>query len=97
MQWDRNSRARFRKPCAVRHQFGVIVCNWSFQYDLRSRSAANTSAEDFLADGIVDFGQRRKIELEAHHLDQPRAELRIERLDQIADIGLVQVADELAQ
>ena len=53
--------------------------------------------EDFLADRIVDFGERREVEVRAHQLDQPRSQLRVERLDQIADIGLVQVADELTQ
>ena len=32
-----------------------------------------------------------------HQLDQARAQLRIERLDQIAGIGLVQVAHQLPQ
>ena len=53
--------------------------------------------EDFLADGVVDLGQRREVEVGAHQLDQARAQFRIERLDQRADVGLMQVADELAQ
>ena len=53
--------------------------------------------EDFLADGIVDLGQRREVEVVPHEPDQAGAQLRLERLDQVADIGLVQVADQLAQ
>ena len=53
--------------------------------------------EDLLADRIVDLGQGGKIEVVPHELDQPRSQLRIERLDQIADIGLMQIADQLAQ
>ena len=33
----------------------------------------------------------------SHQLDEARAQIRVERLDQIADVGLVQVADQLAQ
>ncbi len=44
--------------------------------------------EDFLADRVVDLGQRGEVEVVPHQLDQARAQLRIERLDQIADIGL---------
>ena len=53
--------------------------------------------EDFLADRVVDLGERREVELAAHQLDEARAQLRIERLDQVAGVGLVQVADELPQ
>ena len=50
--------------------------------------------EDFLADGVVDLGQRREVEVAPHQLDQARAQFRVERLDHGADIGLVQVADQ---
>ena len=53
--------------------------------------------EDFLAHGVVDLGQRRKIEVVPHQLDQAGTQLRVERLDQIADVGLVQIADQFAQ
>ena len=53
--------------------------------------------EDLLADGVVDLGQRGEVEIRAHQLDQARAQIRIERLDDVAGVGLVQVADELAQ
>ena len=53
--------------------------------------------EDFLADGVVDLGQRREIEIVPHQLDQAGAQFRVERLDQIADVGLVQIAHKLAQ
>ena len=53
--------------------------------------------EDFLADGVVDLGQRREVEIRAHQRDQARAQFRIERLDDGAGIGLVQLADQLAQ
>src|SRR4029077_12781362 len=53
--------------------------------------------EDFLADGVIDLGQRGKIEVVPHQLDELGAQIRVERLDQIADVGLVQVAYQLAQ
>ena len=53
--------------------------------------------EDLLAHRIVDFGQRREVEVGAHQLDQLRPQIGIERLDQVADIGLVQFADQRAQ
>src|SRR5215813_11367135 len=53
--------------------------------------------ENLFADGVVDLGQRRKIEVVAHQLDQLGTQLRLERLDQIADVSLVQIADEFAQ
>ena len=52
--------------------------------------------EDFLADGIVDLGQRREVEIVPHQLDEAGEQLRIERLNQVTDIGLVQVADQVA-
>ena len=53
--------------------------------------------EDLLAHRVVDFGQRREVEVLAHQLDQLRAQLGIERLDQVAGVGLVQLADQRAQ
>jgi hypothetical protein len=53
--------------------------------------------EDLLAHGVVNFGQRREVEVLAHQLNELRAELRIERLDQIAGIRLVQFANQRAQ
>jgi hypothetical protein len=48
------------------------------------------------ADGIFDLGQRREIEVASHQLDQLGTQLRLERLDQIANVGLVQIAEEFA-
>ena len=53
--------------------------------------------EDLLADGVVDLGQRREVEIRAHQLDQARTQFRIERLDDRAGVRLMQIADELAQ
>ena len=53
--------------------------------------------EDLLADGVVDLGQRGEVEIRAHQRDQARAQFRIERLDDGAGVGLVQLADQLAQ
>ncbi len=50
--------------------------------------------EDLLADRIVDLGQRGEVEVAPHQLDQARSQLRIERLDDVADVGFVQVADQ---
>ena len=53
--------------------------------------------EDLLAHRVVDFGQRREVEVLAQQLDELRAEVVIERLDQVAGIGFVQLADQRAQ
>ena len=53
--------------------------------------------EDLFADGVVDLGQRREVEIGAHQRDQARAQVRIERLENGAGIGLMQFADQLAQ
>ena len=53
--------------------------------------------EDLLADGVVDLGQRREVEVRAHQLDQARAQFRIERLEDRAGVRLMQFADKLAQ
>ena len=53
--------------------------------------------EDLLAHRVVDLGERGEVERAAHQLDQARAQLRIERLEEIADVGLVQFADQLGQ
>ena len=53
--------------------------------------------EDLLAHRVVDFGQRREVEVAAHQLDQLRPQLGIERLDQVAGVGLVQFADQRPQ
>ena len=51
--------------------------------------------EDFLADGLVDFGQRREVEIARRSARPGGAVVGIERLDQVAEIGLVQVADDM--
>ena len=53
--------------------------------------------EDFLADGVVDLGQCGEVEVRAHQRDQARAQRRVERLDDGAGVGLVQLADQFAQ
>jgi hypothetical protein len=53
--------------------------------------------EDLFADDIFDLGQRREIEVLSHQPDQLGTQLGLERLDQIADVSLVQVAEEFAQ
>ena len=53
--------------------------------------------EDFAADGVVDLGQRHPVEVVAHEADELVALLRIERLQHVAEIGFVQIADERAQ
>ena len=53
--------------------------------------------EDFLAHRVVDFGQRREVEVLAHQLDELRPQIPVERLDQVAGVGFVQFADQRAQ
>ena len=53
--------------------------------------------EDFLAHRVVDFGERGEVEVDAEQFDQARAQVGLERLDQGAVIGLVQIADQSAQ
>ena len=52
--------------------------------------------ENLFANRIVDFNQGGEVEIGAHQFDQPRALVRIERFEQIAEIGLMQFADECA-
>ena len=53
--------------------------------------------ENLLAHRVVDFGQGREVEGAAHELDQARAQLGVERFQNRADIGLMQVADQRRQ
>ena len=53
--------------------------------------------EDLAADRVVDLGQRHPVEVVAHEADELVALLRIERLQHVAEVGLVQVADETAE
>ena len=53
--------------------------------------------EDFLADRVVDLGERGEVELAAQQFDKARAQVGIERLDQVAGVGLVQLADQRLQ
>ena len=53
--------------------------------------------EDFAADRVVDLGQRHPVEVVAHEADELIALVRIERLQHVAEIGFVQVADQRAQ
>ena len=53
--------------------------------------------EDFAADRVVDLGQRHPVEIVAHEADELVALVRLERLQHVAEIGFVQVADERAE
>jgi len=53
--------------------------------------------KDFLADGIVDFVQRREVEIGAGEFHQPWPLVRIERFDQVAEVSLMEFGDNLAQ
>src|SRR5262249_39443093 len=75
---------------------GHCVVGIEFAYAFGHRLSGQLF-EDLFADGVVDLGQRRKIEVVPHQLDQPGTQLRVERLDQIADVSLMQLAGQLAQ
>jgi hypothetical protein len=49
--------------------------------------------EDFVADRIVDLGQRGEVEIDAEQLDQAGTLLRLQRLQQRAQVGFMQVVD----
>ena len=53
--------------------------------------------EDLLADVVVDLGQRVEVEVAAHDRDELCAQLRLDGLDQAAEIGFMEIAGELAQ
>ena len=53
--------------------------------------------EDLLADRVVDLGQRREVEVAAEELDELRPRLRLQGLDEVAEVGFVQLFDEKAQ
>ena len=53
--------------------------------------------EDFLADRVLDLGERGEIELAAQQLDEAGAQVGVERLDQVAGVGFVQLADQRLQ
>ncbi|MGY4312278.1 hypothetical protein ACVWW1_001581 [Bradyrhizobium sp. JR3.5] len=53
--------------------------------------------EDLLADRLVDLVERREVEVRTRDLDQGDAVVRLQRLDQVAEIGLVQFRHHLAQ
>ena len=53
--------------------------------------------EDLVAHRVVDLGQRGEVEVDAEQRDEPRALLRLQRLDQRAHVGFMQVADQLSQ
>ena len=53
--------------------------------------------EDLLADGLVDLVQRREVEIRAGQFDQVDAVVRLQRRDQVAEIGLMQFRDNAAQ
>jgi hypothetical protein len=53
--------------------------------------------EDFLTDRVVDLGERGEVELAAHQFDEAPSQLRVERLDQVAGVGLMQFAGQCPQ
>ncbi len=53
--------------------------------------------EDFLADRIVDFVERRKMEILAGQFHKADPVFGFKRLDQIAEIGLMQLGHDFAQ
>ena len=53
--------------------------------------------ENFLANRVVDLGQRGKVEVDAQEFDQTRALVGIERFQERAEIGFVQITDQNAQ
>ncbi len=65
--------------------------------DAGGHRAGRQKFEDFITHRVVDFGQDREVEIRAHQGDEARAQLGIERLDQVAGIGLVQLADQRPQ
>ena len=53
--------------------------------------------EDLLADGVVDLVQGGEVEIGAGQFHQADAVIRLQRLDQVAEIGFVQFGHDLAQ
>ncbi len=53
--------------------------------------------EDVLADGVLDLGERGEVEVAAQQLDEAGPQIGVERLDQVAGIRLVQLADQRLQ
>jgi hypothetical protein len=53
--------------------------------------------ENFVAHRIVHLGERGEVEVDAEQFDQARAAGRLQRFQQGAEIGFVQVADQAAQ
>ncbi len=53
--------------------------------------------QDFLADGVIDLVQRREVEIGAGQFDQPGPQIGLKRLDQVAEVGLVQFGNDGAQ
>ena len=75
---------------------------WAASSESRSRTPSATVLgrqlfEDFLADRVVDLGERGEVELAAQQFDEARPQVGIERLDQVAGVGLVQFADQRLQ
>ncbi len=50
--------------------------------------------ENLLADRIVDLGQRREVEVDAHQRDELRTVLGLQMLDQRADVGFMEIGAE---
>jgi hypothetical protein len=53
--------------------------------------------EDFLADGIVDLVQRGEVEVGSGQFHQADAVVGLERGDQVAEVGLLQLGNYSAQ
>ena len=76
-------------------QFDGVV-GFQFANALRDRLRFEF-LEDFLADGVVDFVERREIEIRAGQFHQLDAVVGFERRDQIAEIGLMEFRHDRAQ
>ena len=53
--------------------------------------------EDFFADRVVDLGERHPVEIMAHQPHERFALVRLKRMQDVAEIGFVQVGDERPQ
>jgi hypothetical protein len=76
-------------------QFDGVI-GFQFANALRDRFGFEFP-EDFLADGVIDLVQRREVEIGAGQLNEADAVVRFERRDQIAEIGLMEFRNHLAQ
>ena len=76
-------------------QFDGVV-GFQFANTLRDRLRLEF-LEDFLADGIIDFVERREVEIGSRQFHKADTVVGIERPDQVAEVGFMEFADDLAQ